>query len=517
MLWTNTKIIACTAGVILFGLARYPLVNGATNPPPKIPVILWFDTEDYLLPASDDAAQRLAEILTAKGVRATFNIVVEKARVLEQRGRLDVIAALKKHDVAYHANLHSVHPTPSEYLADCGFLDGVAEFIRREGGGAADVRRIFGVSTMACYGQPGSSWAPQAIAGLKTIGVEVHGTPCYVDEGTHVGLNGQPFWYCGALMVYHMAPNYTRMELHDPGKVEPGKQEVKSIADRLRQTSRGGLISIFYHPCEWVHQEFWDGVNFRRGANPPREQWRPPPQRPAAETEQAFRRFADYIDYILSLPDVRFVTASDLPALYPDQTRSPGATAADLRALAERLAANDSKGIDYCVLGNKAFSAADQFELLAMAVRNLALDQPAVFPQVATGMLGPDSAPGDTVVLNEPVSWPAFRDAVRDVCDYLQTQHRVPPRVYIGAKAVPPADFLAGLASAWLGRQHGTWPPPNGVRLGSGVALLAERCIAQDTSDLFGGWVIHPEGFRAPKILAVARLQAWTIKPALPQ
>src|SRR5437763_12726203 len=104
----------------------------------QIDVILWFDTEDYLLPADDDAAKRLAQMLTERNVRATFKVVGEKARVLEKRGRRDVIDALKRHDVAYHSNFHSVHPTPTEYLADCGFLDGVAEFTRREGPGAAD-------------------------------------------------------------------------------------------------------------------------------------------------------------------------------------------------------------------------------------------------------------------------------------------------------------------------------------------------------------------------------------------
>jgi len=113
-------------------------------------VILWFDTEDYLLPASDDAAKRVADLLTKRHVKATFKVVGEKARTLERRGRHDVISALKKHVIAYHSDFHSVHPTPSEYLADCGLLDGIAEFIRREGDGAADVRRIFGVKTLAC-------------------------------------------------------------------------------------------------------------------------------------------------------------------------------------------------------------------------------------------------------------------------------------------------------------------------------------------------------------------------------
>src|SRR5215471_15954162 len=115
---------------------------------PRVDVILWFDTEDYLLPADDDACLKLANMLSERHIRATFKVVGEKARVLEKRGRKDVIAALKKHDIGYHANYHSVHPAPTEYLADCGLLDGMAEFARREGPGAADVRRIFERKTL---------------------------------------------------------------------------------------------------------------------------------------------------------------------------------------------------------------------------------------------------------------------------------------------------------------------------------------------------------------------------------
>ena len=45
--------------------------------------------------------------------------------------------------------------------------------------------------------------------------------------------------------------------------------------------------------------------------------------------------------------------------------------------------------------------------------------------------------------------------------------------------------------------------------------ILPEQHIAKDTPQLFGDWIIHKEGFRAPKLLELARLQAWTLKPAL--
>jgi hypothetical protein len=474
----------------------------------RVDLILWFDTEDYLLPASDDAVKRLAELLSQRNIRATFKVVGEKARVLEKRGRADVIAALRKHDIGYHSNFHSVHPAPAEYLADCGLLDGVAEFVRREKQGAADVRRIFGRETLACYGQPGSSWASQAIVALPEIGVN----PVYVDEGSQVGLRSKPFWYAGALNAYNLGANVTRMELHDDKAVEPGKTQVTQVVQRLGGEG-GGLISIYYHPCEWVHQQFWDGVNFSRGANPPREDWKIPPQRPAEQTERAFARFEQYIDHIKSL-GVRFVTASELPVIYADRVRNQGLTEEELLGLAMKLSDEKATGVDYQLLTGKAVSPADQFELLAGVVGDLIDGKTAKYPLAARGVLGPDAAPPAAGEGGRTITWPAFRDAVLDVRDYLCTQGRVPARVFIGADSVTPADFLGGLAAAYCRHHESGKLPVDGVRLGKNLAVLPERHVAKDPAGLFG-WVIHKPGFRPVKILEVARLQAWTLKPAL--
>lgn len=476
----------------------------------QVNVILWFDTEDYISPADDDADKRLAELLTERHIRATFKVVGEKARVLEKHGRTDVIEALKRHDIGFHANFHSVHPTVAEYEADCGLLDGIGEFVRREGQGAADVRRVFGRKSLVCYGQPGSSWASQAIAALPLCGVENDGVPCYVDSGDHVGFGGKPFWYAGALVVYKMSPNETRMNLFAPNGLEEGEKNVAAIADRLRAEG-GGLISIYYHPCEWVTSEFWDGANFRRGKNPPREQWVLPRQRPGSETDQAFARFGKYIDFIHALPNVQFITASQLPTLYPDLVRTQETTADQLKQLALRI--HDSEGIDDLELAGRIYSPADQFALLAAGLGR-ALDKQSKEPLIAPSLLGPDGEPPAEAAGLEPVSWPAFRAAILDVRDYLRVNHRIPARVFIGNQPVSPADFLVGMGAAYLHYAEGN-AFPDSVRLGRNIELRTTRYVARDTPGLFGGWIIHKEGFRAPHIMDVARLQAWTLKPAV--
>src|SRR5207248_2114991 len=161
----------------------------------------------------------------------------------EKRGRTDVIAALKKHEIGYHSNWHSVQPTPAMYLRDLGWDEGVAEFDRREGPGRADVERVFGKAP-TCYGQPGPSWGPQSY----------------------------------------------------------------------------GVVSIYYHPCEFVHKEFWDAVNFKGGANPPREQWKLPKAKTEEESKVSYDIFADYVRFIKRFPEVEFITASQAEKLYRDRS-----------------------------------------------------------------------------------------------------------------------------------------------------------------------------------------------------
>jgi hypothetical protein len=213
---------------------------------------------------------------------------------------------------------------------------------------------------------------------------------------------------------------------------------------------------------------------------------------------------------------VHFITASELPRIYPDAVRTEGATEGELAELAQHIVHRAAEAVDFQVVGKKAFSVADQFELLTLAVGQFLDGKKPAWPLVAHGLLGPDNAP-PVRTEERTLAWLAFRAAMLDARDFIQTEKRVPARVFIGADAVAPADFLVTLAAAYdLLRQSGTLPTPGStLPLGMNIEVLPARHIAKDLPSLFGGWVIHKEGFRAPKVLEVARLQAWTLKPAL--
>src|SRR6266436_2906909 len=121
---TGTTIIsmkALPATKVCYLLLFLAICLSAQSP---VYIVLWFDTEDYIEPAADDAALRIANDLAGMGVRATFKVVGEKARVLESRGRKDVVHALAAHNIGYHSNFHSIQPVPAVYLRRLGFIEG---------------------------------------------------------------------------------------------------------------------------------------------------------------------------------------------------------------------------------------------------------------------------------------------------------------------------------------------------------------------------------------------------------
>lgn len=460
----------------------------------QVYVTLWFDTEDYVLPQSDEAAKRLAEMLTRLGVKATFKIVGEKARVLEQRGRKDVIAALKKHEIGYHSNLHSGQPTPAVYLQHAGWEDGAAEFFRREVQGVRDIGRIFGV-TPICYGQPGSSWAPQSYPALKRMGVSM-----YLDEASHVGIDDQPFYYGGMLNVFKMRSTVVRMDLGKADNLAEAQEEFQQTVEKLRKQG-GGTISIYYHPCEFVHREFWDGVNFRRGANPPRSEWKLPPMQTAEEIERNYSDFEQYIRFIQKQSGVSFVHCSDLMKLYEDRALTHSFTQKEITVIAQSV----QKEITFQQMKGFVLSAADSFSLLTEAY----LSEKAQ-PVKLKKLSGPARTYSPSIGGSKPtaVRLVDFTEAVRDVARFIQTHSRVPDEVWIGAQSISPPDYLATLGAVIEADAK-----PENITLRKGV-FTADSHVAEDSTRLWG-WVIFPEGFHAPQLMEIARLQAWTLKPAL--
>ena len=244
---------------------------------------LLMDVEDLVDPEADDLAGICADILWEEGVPCTFCVVGEKARLLRDRGRTDVIKRMARHDIGYHTNFHSVHPTISEYLAPLTFADGVEEAMRREADGIRDIEQIFGMPA-SCFGGPGNTWGPAICEVLKRCGV-----PGFVYSHTRVP-GGGPHTFAG-VYAYPNGRGLSDGLYQDTVAIN---EQLSDLCEGIAADKAAGLFwqqAFIGHPTRILHAHFWDDPNFVRGANPPRSEWKPAARKSQADLETALRNF----------------------------------------------------------------------------------------------------------------------------------------------------------------------------------------------------------------------------------
>jgi hypothetical protein len=483
------------------GLSPRPVRTQEESPSRgRVAILLWFDTEDYILPQSDDAAKRLALFLTQQGIPATFKVVGEKARALARRQRLDVIAALARHDIGYHSNTHSQHPTVAEYESTLDWATGGQEFTRRERPGFDDVGHIFGKAAMA-YGQPGASWAPQVFPELQKWGVRA-----YLDEGKQGGLKGRPFWYGGLLNIFNTPEGEQLRPDEHWSNLDIAKAKFQEFYLRMTTRKEGGVISLYFHPCEFVEKEFWDAVNFREGANPPPQEWQLPPVKTPEESEQAFKYFEDLVLFMKSFPRVNFLTASDAAELFRDQAQKHVFSTQEIVDIAGQV----DPEVSFQVGDRFNLSASEVFYLLNKFVANI-VSRKGTEPLILDGTPWGPAAEPVPLTTKLDVPWGQVARTVLDVQDELDKTQQIPNAIWLGSRAVPPESYLVGLAQA-TGTLTQKAEPPESVTF-EPAHLAAAEYVAEDSPGLWN-WVIFPRGFHAPKLMSLAKLQAWTLKPA---
>lgn len=278
-------------------------------------VTLLMDVEDLVAPEADDIAGKCADILFEEDVRATLCVVGEKARLLKQRGRDDVIAALKRHDIGFHTDFHSVHPTITEYLGDKGWEDGVAEALRRETPGVQAIRDVFGV-TPSCWGGPGNTWGPQICEAMRQLGV-----PAFVYAHTQIP-QGDTHRFAG-MLAYPGGRYLNESALTDDDQAAQNRERLQH---ELREDVAAGVFwrEVFLgHPTRILHEEFWDAPNFAHGANPPREEWKPARRKSQADLDRALQNFREATRFLRTLPDIEIRTIREMNALLAGVPATP--------------------------------------------------------------------------------------------------------------------------------------------------------------------------------------------------
>jgi hypothetical protein len=461
-------------------------------------ISLFVDVEDCSTPLSDDVARDIADIVSSHGLSGNLMVVGDKARALERRGRQDVIAALRRHEVGLHSDRHSRHPTVAEYLENAGWQDGIEEAVQRERPGVEALRRVFGQSP-SCWGQPGGSWGPQIHPAVRRLGIPavVYPETCTPSADIH--------WY-GSALTYgyrHAFGGFDTLYSDD----ERFQQHFGAFQAKVEAYLGQGLpwMGLFLgHPIYIRAHEFGDVLNLRHGNDTPPESWRQPSLRSEAEYRTALKNLDTLIGYVATHPRLRATTV--------------GTLCQELDQVVERVSWEDLE--DYAVAACSAgeiltddprLSAAQAADVLARAVLARVDDaKPSWY--LCRHVDGPAAMPKG-IESDITVSWDALCAGCAQLTSFVDRTGRLPAGVELGDTRAGIGDLYRAVCKAVRVLCLQQVPTKTVVRPAPQIPAIADT-IAQRTERGYRGWVIHKRDLDTARLLELARLQTWTLKPA---
>jgi hypothetical protein len=473
--------------------------------------ILWFDVEDFINPETDDMPLRIAKIMSKHRVKVVFKIVGEKLRTLKRHGRKDVIEAMAEHDIGYHSNLHSIHPTPTEYIGSLDWDSGVEEFEKREEEGYLEIKKTYGKSPI-CYGHPGLSWVPQAYPVLNKWRI-----PVYLDETfTLPSINERPFWYCNMLNIMCIRSNVLTLDAGvssfpiDKNWLLKLPSEFKKIYDKLERQETPGVISVYCHPTTYATEEWWENGNFLKGKNPDKMIFKRAKLKTKEKTEEDLKLLDQFIIDAKKLPNLKFITASDAIKIYKDKADGRSFLKSELGALCRQ----SIKSIYYYRVNEEVWvSPAEIFAMvLEMLVR---FSEKRRLPEKVVCRVHPygPKAVTDSVISSDTINLDGLIRSCQAGLREIRRSGYLPSRFEVGDYIIlSTADMFITVCGAYLELLENK--NPTDIKVLKGVFDIGKTVTLEGAKK---DWSYHlnPDGFEALKQVELARLQTWTLKPAV--
>lgn len=214
-------------------------------------ISIFMDVEDPINPLADDAALDFARGFTEAGVTGCFCITGEKCRVLMERGRVDVIEALRPHCLGLHTDTHSQHPTTMEMLAGLSYEEGCEAALQTESRGTRAFENAFGRKP-AFWGGAGNTWSPEICDVIRRLRF-----PTYVYALTQVP-NQEVHRFNGCLAL----PQHFAI-----GEDEWESGRVDDVLRGLTESSRSWSGLFVGHPTRMRYPAFWD-IGYAGGRTP---------------------------------------------------------------------------------------------------------------------------------------------------------------------------------------------------------------------------------------------------------
>jgi hypothetical protein len=271
---------------------------------------LCFDTEDYTSPEKwgmDDIPMWLAKIMSEEGVTGSFMVIGHKARCLRERKRKDVIAAMRKHEIAWHTNFGSEHPTLIEALAPLDWNESIRLFRERDEPCIRDLENIFDtrVGSMSSHGS--STAAP-----MSTVCGREFKLPWLYSSVT--GLEDDFTWFDDCFQLPRETLVMDEAAYSNPAAI------TKTLADwdvqiaQMVAKKRKYFPMLLAHPLMIRAKQFNDALNYSDGKN--HWPWKVAEMRSMADLKVAMQQFRRVIKWVKAHPDLNVRTLYDTYKTY---------------------------------------------------------------------------------------------------------------------------------------------------------------------------------------------------------
>jgi len=475
-------------------------------------IVFSLDVEDPVNETSDDALLDLCDLFSEEGLRLSLFVAGEKARVLRERGREDVIAAMRRHEICYHGNYWGDFPIPAlEYGQDMSWDDAVSYALSVELPGLHDVADITGQFPVAwCCHQ--AQQCPQMAYALKLAGVR-----CWAG-GPRGWLMDWLSWPRSKCVVslqgsWDNRVDPTRREqLKGPANVERDMWSMRVAYEALAE--RVDFISFVGHPTCWATAE-WGGlyeyaVLFRKGGpvQYPRPSGIAHSQPRSAEDRQAALEFArETVRWVKAQPDANVTNYADLCAL----DEEPGPLWISLEQLIT-LAREMRACLNYTTALSTSFSPADILGLLTFACRYCW--HHGAWPQrlPVQRLLGPTERPLELTAPVKLTRENLFAGAL--ACHAMMTdQRRIPGVLRASRVDIGPGTWLRALCD-FVSRSVEAGELPLEVVVEQAETL--PTCIDEPViKDRRFGSSNHRPGLSYEPLEDLLKWQAWSYRPAV--
>jgi len=332
-------------------------------------VALLSDVEDIFSPpelGNDDSIKQLATILTEERLRANFMVIGDRALVLKERGRQDVIDSLAPHEVGLHTR-SARHPEVPEYVGGKSWEEGVADCLKQEREGTEIIRDVFGkpcaaLSAHNVFDAPHAQHVA-ALLGLPYVYATPAAPPLYSLS-----------WYAGALGLPYGSPTLDYKPIlsffEAPDEVYPDTKQFEAFLryldthiDACLKERQPFLTFLVRHPQRLRLAGFIDTYWSPNGVNYPRERWGMygrPPQYTPEQVNTSLVNFRRLARRIRDDPRLNVMTVPEVVQKYGRQPTN--ITREELSDAARQITAGDE------ILIHARFSPAEILVALARAL-----------------------------------------------------------------------------------------------------------------------------------------------------